>query len=84
MQTIAEGGAQSLFRGMGAPFATVAVYNAILFAARGRMESMLAHADGNCLQDHAHAHHTHKPTCICLHVLTLPCAFNPLRCYVDA
>ena len=36
----------SLFRGMGAPFATVAVYNAILFAARGQMESMLAHADG--------------------------------------
>lgn len=31
---------------MGAPFATVAVYNAILFAARGQMESMLAHADG--------------------------------------
>ena len=47
MQTIAEGGAQSLFRGMGAPFATVAFYNAILFAARGQMESMLAHADGD-------------------------------------
>ena len=36
----------SLFRGMGAPFATVAVYNAVLFAARGQMESILAHADG--------------------------------------
>ena len=49
MQTVAEGGMTSLFRGMGAPFATVAVYNAILFAARGQMESMLAHADGAAL-----------------------------------
>ena len=39
----------SLFRGMGAPFATVAVYNAVLFAARGQMESILAHADGTFL-----------------------------------
>lgn len=40
---------KSLFRGMGAPFATVAVYNAVLFAARGQMESILAHADGGFL-----------------------------------
>jgi len=46
LQTIAEGGVYSLFRGMGAPFATVAFYNAVLFAARGQMESMLAHPDG--------------------------------------
>ena len=39
----------SLFRGMGAPFATVAVYNAVLFAARGQMEDILAHADGAVL-----------------------------------
>lgn len=39
----------SLFRGMSAPFATVAVYNAVLFAARGQMESILAHADGAVL-----------------------------------
>ena len=43
---MAEGGVYSLFRGMGAPFATVAFYNAILFAVRGQMESMLAHPDG--------------------------------------
>ena len=46
MQTVSQGGMTSLFRGMGAPFATVAVYNAVLFAARGQMESILAHADG--------------------------------------
>lgn len=46
MQTVSEGGMKSLFRGMGAPFATVAVYNAVLFAARGQMESILAHPDG--------------------------------------
>lgn len=49
MQTVSEGGMTSLFRGMGAPFATVAVYNAVLFAARGQMESILAHADGAVL-----------------------------------
>lgn len=49
MQTVSEGGMTSLFRGMGAPFATVAFYNAILFAARGQMESLLAHADGAAL-----------------------------------
>ncbi|DBA99490.1 TPA: hypothetical protein ACH3X3_012077 [Trebouxia sp. C0006] len=48
-KTIAEGGVFSLFRGMGAPFATVAFYNAVLFAARGQMESMLAHPDGSPL-----------------------------------
>ncbi|DBB06434.1 TPA: hypothetical protein ACH3X1_011992 [Trebouxia sp. C0004] len=48
-KTMAEGGVHSLFRGMGAPFATVAFYNAILFAARGQMESMLAHPDGSSL-----------------------------------
>lgn len=55
VQTVAEGGMTSLFRGMGAPFATVAVYNAILFAARGQMESMLAHADGASLYTLAQA-----------------------------
>ncbi|KAL0036201.1 hypothetical protein WJX79_007894 [Trebouxia sp. C0005] len=48
-KTMAEGGVYSLFRGMSAPFATVAFYNAILFAARGQMESMLAHPDGSPL-----------------------------------
>lgn len=46
MQTIIEHGALGLFRGMAAPFATVAVYNAFIFAARGQMEKVLNHADG--------------------------------------
>ena len=66
MQTVAEGGMSSLFRGMGAPFATVAVYNAVLFAARGQMESMLAHADGAALYTLAQvcyaSYHPHSPS----------------------
>lgn len=46
MQTVGEHGALGLFRGMGAPFATVAIYNACIFAARGQMENLLQHADG--------------------------------------
>lgn len=34
---------------MGAPLATVALFNAVLFSARGRMEALLAHADGTPL-----------------------------------
>jgi solute carrier family 25 carnitine/acylcarnitine transporter 20/29 len=34
---------------MGAPLATVALFNAVLFSARGRMEAALAHADGSPL-----------------------------------
>ncbi|KAK9867689.1 hypothetical protein WJX84_006372 [Apatococcus fuscideae] len=48
-KTLAEGGVRALFRGMGAPLATVAVYNAVLFSARGSMERVLAHADGSDL-----------------------------------
>jgi hypothetical protein len=56
---MAEGGVYSLFRGMGAPFATVAFYNAVLFAARGQMESMLAHPDGMvCMFKLFEAHHS--------------------------
>lgn len=46
LQTLSEGGIRALFRGMGAPLATVAVYNAVLFSARGSMERFLAHSDG--------------------------------------
>ena len=46
MQTIGEHGVLGLFRGMAAPFATVAFYNAVIFAARGQMEKALSHADG--------------------------------------
>ena len=34
---------------MGAPLATVALFNAVLFSARGRMEALLAHSDGTPL-----------------------------------
>ncbi|XP_074358698.1 mitochondrial carnitine/acylcarnitine carrier-like protein [Apium graveolens] len=40
-QTIATEGAGGLFKGMGAPLATVAALNAILFTARGQMEALL-------------------------------------------
>ena len=38
-----------MYRGMGAPLATVALFNAILFSVRGKMERLLAHADGSAL-----------------------------------
>ena len=39
-------GPKGLFKGMATPLATVAVFNAVLFATRGQMENVLAHADG--------------------------------------
>ena len=38
-----------MYRGMGAPLATVALFNAVLFSVRGKMERVLAHADGSPL-----------------------------------
>lgn len=46
VQTLASDGIRGLFKGMGAPLATVALFNAILFATRGQMEKILAHSDG--------------------------------------
>lgn len=39
-QTIAKEGFRGLFKGMGAPLATVAACNAVLFTARGQMEAL--------------------------------------------
>jgi len=39
-QTIAKEGLRGLYKGMGAPLATVAACNAVLFAARGQMEAL--------------------------------------------
>lgn len=50
MQTLASDGIRGLFKGMGAPLATVALFNAILFATRGQMERILAHSDGSTVQ----------------------------------
>ncbi len=50
-QLLAEEGTKGFFKGLAAPLATVAIYNAVLFAARGNMERLLAHSDG----DRAHS-----------------------------
>ncbi|KAI4314470.1 hypothetical protein L6164_027376 [Bauhinia variegata] len=40
-QTLAAEGPRGLYKGMGAPLATVAAFNAVLFTVRGQMESLL-------------------------------------------
>ncbi|KAK3153367.1 hypothetical protein QOZ80_2BG0171380 [Eleusine coracana subsp. coracana] len=45
-QTLAAEGARGLFKGMGAPLATVAVFNAVLFTVRGQMEAVLRSEPG--------------------------------------
>lgn len=40
-QTVASEGAKGLYKGMGAPLATVAAFNAVLFTVRGQMEGLL-------------------------------------------
>ena len=46
VQTLQHEGTRGLFKGMGAPLATVALFNAVLFATRGQMEILLKHDDG--------------------------------------
>lgn len=45
-QTLAAEGPKGLYKGMGAPLATVAVFNAVLFTARGQMEGLLRDSPG--------------------------------------
>ncbi|KAK3157218.1 hypothetical protein QOZ80_2AG0117780 [Eleusine coracana subsp. coracana] len=45
-QTLAAEGARGLFKGMGAPLATVAAFNAVLFTVRGQMEAVLRSEPG--------------------------------------
>ncbi|CAH2046160.1 unnamed protein product [Thlaspi arvense] len=40
-QTVAAEGPKGLYKGMGAPLATVAAFNAVLFTVRGQMEGLL-------------------------------------------
>lgn len=40
-QTLAAEGPRGLYKGMGAPLATVAAFNAVLFSVRGQMEGLL-------------------------------------------
>ncbi|KIZ07141.1 carnitine/acylcarnitine carrier-like protein [Monoraphidium neglectum] len=48
-QTLAKEGLRGFYRGMAAPFATVALFNAILFSSRGQAQALLAHEDGSPL-----------------------------------
>uniref|UniRef100_A0A1D1XF91 Mitochondrial carnitine/acylcarnitine carrier-like protein n=2 Tax=Anthurium amnicola TaxID=1678845 RepID=A0A1D1XF91_9ARAE len=45
-QTISAEGPRGLYKGMGAPLATVAAFNAVLFTVRGQMESLLRSEPG--------------------------------------
>ncbi|KAJ0989958.1 hypothetical protein J5N97_008314 [Dioscorea zingiberensis] len=45
-KTIAAEGAGGLYKGMGAPLATVAAFNAVLFTVRGQMEALLRSEPG--------------------------------------
>ncbi|WVZ57737.1 hypothetical protein U9M48_008084 [Paspalum notatum var. saurae] len=45
-QTLAAEGARGLYKGMGAPLATVAAFNAVLFTVRGQMEAVLRSEPG--------------------------------------
>lgn len=44
-QTLMREGIKGLYKGMAAPLATVALFNAVLFASRGQMAVLLAHKD---------------------------------------
>ncbi|KAK7366926.1 hypothetical protein VNO80_08929 [Phaseolus coccineus] len=48
-QTVAAEGPRGLYKGMGAPLATVAAFNAILFTVRGQMETLLRSHPGATL-----------------------------------
>ncbi|WOK96120.1 mitochondrial carnitine/acylcarnitine carrier-like protein [Canna indica] len=48
-QTIAAEGPRGLYKGMGAPLATVAAFNALLFTVRGQMEALLRSEPGATL-----------------------------------
>ncbi|EFJ22553.1 hypothetical protein SELMODRAFT_443165 [Selaginella moellendorffii] len=48
-KTLAAEGSRGLYKGMGAPLATVAVFNAVLFASRGQMESIFRERPGQIL-----------------------------------
>ncbi|KAL6642646.1 hypothetical protein ACP70R_020827 [Stipagrostis hirtigluma subsp. patula] len=45
-QTLAAEGPRGLYKGMGAPLATVAAFNAVLFTVRGQMETVLRSEPG--------------------------------------
>eukprot|EP00249_Psilotum_nudum_P004312 c17838_g1_i1 orf=539-1480(+) len=48
-KTLAEEGPRGLYKGMGAPLAAVAMFNAVLFTARGQMEALFRSEPGMSL-----------------------------------
>jgi hypothetical protein len=46
LQTLVNEGLKGIYKGISAPLATVALFNAVLFASRGQMEVLLKHKDG--------------------------------------
>jgi hypothetical protein len=46
LQTLVKEGIKGIYKGISAPLATVALFNAVLFASRGQMEVLLKHIDG--------------------------------------
>jgi solute carrier family 25 carnitine/acylcarnitine transporter 20/29 len=49
LQTLVNEGLKGIYKGISAPLATVALFNAVLFASRGQMEVLLQHKDGGAL-----------------------------------
>ena len=62
LQTLAQEGIKGIYKGVSAPLATVALFNAVLFASRGQMEVLLKHADGETPAPQT-ADAFHKPMC---------------------
>ncbi len=65
-QTLANEGLKGMYKGFSAPLATVALFNAVLFASRGQMEVLLKHRDGAAPLTHVPdlpAYAQHLPTC---------------------
>ncbi|MCO5614292.1 hypothetical protein L7F22_068570 [Adiantum nelumboides] len=80
-QTVAVEGPRGLYKGMGAPLATVAAFNAVLFFSRGRMEALLRSSPG--------AHLTTSQQFICgagagLAVSFLACPTELIKCRLQA
>ena len=46
VQTLVKEGMKGIYKGFSAPLATVALFNAVLFASRGQVEVLLRHKDG--------------------------------------
>jgi Mitochondrial carrier protein len=49
LQTLKNEGIVGMYRGMGLPLATVALFNAVLFSSRGAVNEVLKHKDGALL-----------------------------------